>query len=103
MFSEVLQSLRGIRRAPAFSLLSILTLALGIGISTAVFSVVNGVLLQPLQFPQSERIVSLNTWSPGRPTSGTRITGGDFVDLRTNNKIFDALSVYFGGEVGVQL
>src|SRR5271154_7002601 len=103
MANELFQSIRGVRRNPGFALLSIVTLALGIGISTAVFSVVNGVLLQPLQFPQSERIVSLNTWSPGRPTSGTRITGGDFVDLRTNNKVFDALSVYFGGEVGVQL
>jgi putative ABC transport system permease protein len=103
MANELIQSLRGILRSPGFALLSILTLALGIGISTAVFSVVNGVLLQPLQFPQPERIVSVNTWSPGRPTSGTRVTGGDFVDLRTQNKVFDAVSVYFGGEVGVQL
>jgi putative ABC transport system permease protein len=103
MANALLQSLRSILRSPGFALLSILTLALGIGISTAVFTVVNGVLLQPLPFPQSERIVSLNTWSPGRPASGTRITGGDFVDLRSDNKVFEALSVYFGGEVGVQL
>jgi putative ABC transport system permease protein len=103
MANELLQSLRGVRRNPGFALLSVVTLALGIGISTAVFSVVNGVLLQPLQFPQSDRIVSVNTRSAGRPTSGTRITGGDFLDLRAQNKVFDAVSVYFGGEVGVQL
>jgi putative ABC transport system permease protein len=103
MAFEFIQSLRGILRNPGFALLSIVTLALGIGISTAVFSVVNGVLLQPLQFPQSERIISLNTRSPGRPTSGTRITGGDFADLRAQNQVFDAVSVYSGGEVGVQL
>ena len=51
MANEIVQSLRGVRRNPGFAALSIVTLALGIGISTAVFSVVNGVLLQPLQFP----------------------------------------------------
>src|SRR5471032_819484 len=103
MANELLRSLRGLRRNPGFALLSIVTLALGIGISTAVFSVVNGVLLQPLQFPQSDGIVSVNTRSAGRTTSGTRITGGDFVDVRAQNQVFDAVSVYFGGEVGVQL
>ena len=103
MFSEVLQSARGVRRNPGFALLSIGTLALGIGISTAVFSVVNGVLLEPLAFPQPDRIVSLNTKDAGRPSSIPRVTGGDFVDLRTANKVFDAVSVYFGGEMGVQL
>jgi putative ABC transport system permease protein len=103
MLSDLLQSARGVRRSPAFALLSIGTLALGIGISTAVFSVVNGVLLQPLGFPQAERIVSLDTQNAGRPTSVPRVTGGDFVDVRKANQVFDAVSVYFGGEMGVQL
>src|SRR5580700_113185 len=102
MANELLQSLRGVRRNPGFALLSIVTLALGIGISTAVFSVVNGVLLQPLQFPQSDRIVSVNTRTADRP-NGTKMTGGDFVDIREQNHVFDAISVYNGGEVGVQL
>jgi putative ABC transport system permease protein len=102
MTTELFQSFRGVRRNPQFALLAIATLALGIGISTAVFSVVNGVLLQPLQFPQSDRIVSVNTRTPGYP-NGTKITGGDFLDVRAQNKVFDAVSVYFGGEMGVQL
>src|SRR6266403_4257753 len=102
MANELVQSIRGIRRNPGFAMLSIVTLALGIGISTAVFSVVNGVLLQPLQFPQSDRIVSVNTKTPGYP-NGTKITGGDFLDVRARNQVFDAISVYFGGEMGVQL
>ncbi len=103
MANELVQSIRGIRRNPGFAVLAIVTLGLGIGISTAVFTVVNGVLLQPLPFRDSERIVTVNTKSPGRATSGTRITGGDFVDLRTQNKVFDGISVYFGGEMGIQL
>jgi hypothetical protein len=95
--------MRSIRRNPGFALLSVVMLALGIGISTAVFTVVNGVLLQPLRFPQPERIVSLNTKSAGRPQSVPKIPGGDFVDVRASNRVFDAISVYFGGEIGVQL
>src|SRR5882724_10321106 len=103
MFSEMIQSIRSIRRSPGFALLSIVTLALGIGISTAVFSVVNAVLLQPLLFPQSDRIISVNTKAAGRATSSPRVTGGDFVDLRAGNKVFDAISVYSGGDIGVQV
>jgi putative ABC transport system permease protein len=101
MANELLQSLRGVRRNPGFALLSIVTLALGIGISTAVFSVVNGVLLQPLRFPQPDRIVTVNTRTADRP-NGTKMTGGDFVDVREQNQVFDAVSVYSGGEIGVQ-
>src|SRR6202035_1589496 len=100
MANELLQSLRGVRRNPGFALLSIVTLALGIGICTAVFSVVNGVLLQPLEFPDADRIVSVNTQTAGRPTSSSRVTGGDFLDLRANNQAFDAISMYYGGEIG---
>ena len=103
MFSEMAQAVRAVRRSPGFAVLSIVTLALGIGISTAVFSVVNGVLLQPLRFPQPERIVSLNTMTAGRPASVPKVTGGDFVDLRASGDAFDAVSVYTGGEIGVQL
>jgi len=67
MANELLQSLRSVRRSPGFALLSIVTLGLGIGISTAVFSVVNGVLLQPLQFPQPDRIVRVNTRTTDYP------------------------------------
>jgi len=102
MANELLQAIRGVRRNPGFALLAIVTIALGIGISTAVFSVVNGVLLQPWQFPQSDRIVSVNTRTPGYP-NGTKMTGGDFLDVRAQNKVFNAASVYFGGEMGVQL
>ena len=83
-------------------MLSIVTLALGIGISTAVFSVVNGVLLQPLKFPQPERIVRVNTHTADYP-NGSKMTGPDFLDLHAQNKVFDAIGVYNGGEIGVQL
>jgi ABC-type antimicrobial peptide transport system permease subunit len=100
--NELRQSIRGVLRNPGFALLAIVTLALGIGINTAVFSVVNGVLLQPLRFPQPDRIVSVNTRTTDYP-KGSKMTGGDFLDVRAQNQVFEAISVYNGGEVGVQL
>ena len=103
MLAEVRQATRGLRRNPGFAVLSIVTLALGVGISAAVFSAVNGVLLQPLKFHEPSRIVSLNTRTAKRPGGIPRMTGGDFVDIRAGNKVFDAISMYWGGEIGVQL
>jgi putative ABC transport system permease protein len=94
---------RALRRAPGFSLVAILTLALGIGACTAIFSVVQGVLLAPLPYPDSGRIVSVNTRWRNTGRVGARVTGGDWIDLRSTNVGFEAISSYFGGELGVQL
>src|SRR3954447_5931963 len=93
--------LRTVRKSPWFTLLCAGTLALGIGITTAVFSVVNGVLLEPLRFREPDRIVTLTTKNSDRKTSA--VTGGDYTDIRRLNKVFDAISVYQGGEMGIQL
>src|SRR5260370_42656296 len=103
MLFELRQAFRTVSRNPAFALLCATTLALGIGTSTSVFSVVNGVLLQPLRFSQPDRIVSVSTKVFSRANLNPRLTGGDFVDIRGTNRAFDAISVYYGGEVGVQL
>jgi putative ABC transport system permease protein len=103
MLFELRQSLRTVARNPGFTSLCALTLALGIGIATAVFSVVDGVLLEPLRFPQPDRIVTVTTKQFSRPNATPRMSGGDYVDVRSANRAFDAVSVYYGGEMGVQL
>jgi predicted permease len=87
-------SLRGLRRNPGFSLVVILTLALGIGANTAIFSVVQGVLLRPLSYTAPNRIVMLNQAAPqaNRPFLGFSVL--DFTDFRERNRTFSALAEY---------
>ena len=68
-WSDMRYGFRSMRRSPSFSLVVILTLTLGIGVNTAIFSVVRGVLLKPLPYPDSERLVWLGKAQARRPTS----------------------------------
>jgi putative ABC transport system permease protein len=88
------QALRVLRRNPAYSLLAISTLAVGIGANTAVFSVVDAVLVRPLPYPDSARLVrvtGLGTRVPGRPVN---LSVTDFVDIARDVRTFEALGAY---------
>jgi putative ABC transport system permease protein len=95
-------SFRTFRRSPGFFLIAAVVLALGIGATTAIFSVVHGVLLAPLNYRDAERIVALNTKFTREARQIPRLTGADYVDIRSSAKSLEAVSYYFGGEVGVQ-
>src|SRR5215831_3754568 len=95
-FESLLQDLRyGLRmltKAPAFSVIAILTLALGIGANTAIFSVVNGVLLNPLPFHDAHQLVSLFEEIPNFKNGS--ISYPNFVDWRRMNRSFSAMAAY---------
>jgi predicted permease len=82
--------LRGIRRSPGFSLVVVLTLALGIGANTAIFSVVNAVLLRPLPFPAPERLVVLSETDPH--AEGISVTWVNYRHWRDENHSFEEMA-----------
>ena len=103
LFKDLAYALRILRKSPGFAAVAILTLALGIGANTAIFSVLNGILLQPLPYPDPDRIVSLNTTFQPAGRTIPRISGGDLLDLQSANQAFDAIGYYMGGEIGMQI
>jgi putative ABC transport system permease protein len=76
---------------PGFTLIAIITLALGIGANTAIFSVVNAVLLRPLPYPESDKLVLLNEYSPQMQMS---VAWPNSVDWRERQTVFEKLGVY---------
>src|SRR5258708_17978084 len=86
-FKDFRNGFRILTRAPGFSAVAILTLALGIGANTAIFGVVNAVLLRPLAMAQPERVVLLQEeW---RGVDGGGVSVGNFSDLRAQNTVFE--------------
>ena len=90
LLQDIRYAMRGILRAPAFSLVVILTLAVGIGANTAIFSAVYAVLLKPLPFPSGERLVWLGESSA--KASGISVTWINFEHWRTENHSFESMA-----------
>lgn len=86
-------ALRQLRKSPGFTAVAVITLALGIGANTAIFSVINSALLQPLPYPHAEQLVDImETLPDGRP-NGT-VSGGAFKDWSEHSTKFAQITVY---------
>jgi predicted permease len=92
MLQDLRYALRMLAKSPAFSIIAILTLALGIGANTAIFSVVNGVLINPLPYHHPEQLVSL--FQQMHSFSNASISYPNFVDWRRMNTTFSAMAAY---------
>lgn len=96
-FSQDLRyAVRVLAKSPAFAIIAVLTLALGIGANTALFSVVNGVLLNPLPYPEPERLTSL--YSHTKQFQYSSISYPNFLDWQRDNRSFSALAAWRGDD-----
>jgi putative ABC transport system permease protein len=85
---------RMLMKQPGFTLIAVLTLALGIGANTAIFSVVNAVLLRPLPFAESERIVAIGSTYPANRNTFGALSYPDFADFQAQNTAFERMAMY---------
>ncbi len=99
---DFVRAFRFLRKSPGFAIVAVLTIGLGIGATTAIFSVVDGVLLRPLDLPDAAHIVSIQTRWTDTGRLHPRMTGGDWIDIRPSADVFSASSLYYGGDIGVQ-
>ncbi|HJU41593.1 MAG TPA: ABC transporter permease [Vicinamibacterales bacterium] len=94
-------AIRGLLRAPGFAAVTILTLALGIGANTAIFSIVNGVILRPLPYPNPEQLMYLTTQFPAMGFDRFWVSPPEYFEFRELNQSFAVVGAYTTGEVNL--
>jgi predicted permease len=99
MMDDVTHAARNLIRAPGYSAAVVLILALGIGAATTIFSVVNGVLLRPLPFPDQERVLMLWQQAPGVSVTQDWFSPAQYFDLREQVSSFEDLALVWGRNV----
>jgi predicted permease len=92
LWQDIRYGSRMLRTAPGFALVAILALALGIGANTAVFSIINGVLLKPLEYKDPDRVVSL--WEKWGNADKASVAYPNFKDWSEQNRSFDGMAAY---------
>src|SRR5215207_1715675 len=98
---DIRLAVRSLLRTPAFAAVTILTLALGIGANTAIFSIVNGVILRPLGYSKPEQLMYLTSRFPAQGFDEFWVSPPEFFEFREINQSFAAVGAYTTGEVNL--
>ncbi len=102
MWKDVRYGLRTLVRSPGFTVVAVVALALGIGANTAVFTVVNSVLLRPLPFPEPARLFALSAVPENLPfASGPMLSDGLYLEFRKQDRLFERLSAFHSSRVNM--
>src|ERR1700730_5624180 len=106
LLADVRYGLRALRHNPMFTAVALLTIAIGIGANTAVFSVVNSVLLKPLKYPNAEQLVSLHQIAPGAPgladfENGLHLSASMYFTYAEHNRAFQSLGAWDTGTASI--
>src|SRR5215510_10198820 len=96
ILQDIRYALRTLRRSPGLTSVIVLSLAIGIGANTAIFSLVNGLLLKPLPYPEPDRLAILWLRSPGINIPQDWPSPGQFTDVKNENHSFAELSISQG-------
>jgi len=97
LLQDIRYGLRTLVKKPTFAIVAVLTLALGVGANTAIFSIVNAVLLRPLPFSDPDRLVRIYFNNPGVGLRGVRFSVPELDDLRRQTDLFEDVSVVVFG------
>jgi putative ABC transport system permease protein len=94
LVQDLIYAVRWLRKNPGFTLLAVLMLAVGIGVNTAMFSVINEVLLRPLPYTEPDRVVWMNEAGPD--IANRWVSHANFLDWRARNQAFESMSTFRG-------
>jgi putative ABC transport system permease protein len=101
MRQDLTHALRTLWKSPGYAVVTILTLALGIGANTAIFSVVNGVILKPLPYPSPERLIFITSQFPALGFDQFWVSAPEFVEFAEGNRSFKQVGAYRAGAVNL--